>query len=503
MTVRLLAAYPYDSTYTIPAGRVVALAAETEAGLIADKLAVASAGPVDWEPPAQPLASSFAASLQRVAGGGYRVLLPDGAIGSPAMLYGPRTLWVESGTPTPTIEDAIARATALSPTYDAPVTILLAQGTVNLEQNGGTVLPAYTRLVGAGQMASKIRCTGNRRLRMRSGCEIADLSVVGDGTLSVDAGLIQHADSQIKDAALRRVNVFLPQATRAAVDLRGYNHNLRIVDCNIWSSSVGIRARGWLYVYGTDISVAGNNTGTPYIAVDIAGTGYMQFFGCKLGTGYLFTDVPGFPANMEITNDASAAVYGVRMATGTAAGAPRVNLFDCFSFVANSGRTANDINCVYNDHSGGWVRVHGGQYQAESANFASPTFAQGGSGIIEVYASRYSKQSGEIRGYAGISGIQTKTVANNNQTLDENGTDGVILCDATGGSFTLRLNNPGVVVSTRIGSVFRFKKINSANTVTIEVANSGTIDGAANVQLSAQWSSTKLVCTANGWVVMP
>lgn len=418
-------------------------------------------------------------------------------------LFGARTIAVESGTPTPTLEDAISRATALSPTYDAPVNIILPTGTVALQQANGTTLPAYTRLVGAGQMASKILCGGNRRLRISRGCEVADLTVVGDGTMSVDAGLIQHPGAQIKDAVLRRVSLLHPQATHAALDLRSFNHSLRIIDCNIWSSSVGIRARGWLYVHGTDISVAGDNTGTPYIAVDIAGTGYMQFFGCKLGTGYLFTDVPGFPTNMEITNDATAPVYGVRMATGTAAGAPRVNLFDCYSFVKNSGRTANDINCVYNDHTGGWVRVHGGQYQAESANFASPTFAQGGSGIIEVYASRYSKQSGEIRGYAGVSGIQTKTVANNNETLDENGVDGVILCDATGGSFTLRLNNPGVVVSTRIGSVFRFKKINSANTVTIEVSNSGTIDGAANVQLSAQWSSTRLVCTAAGWVVMP
>lgn len=48
MTIKLLADYPYSGNVTIPAGRVVSLLAASEAGLITDKLAVATAEAVNW-----------------------------------------------------------------------------------------------------------------------------------------------------------------------------------------------------------------------------------------------------------------------------------------------------------------------------------------------------------------------------------------------------------------------------------------------------------------------
>ncbi|MBX3634010.1 MAG: hypothetical protein KF683_01205 [Rubrivivax sp.] len=86
MTVRLLADYPYSGALTIPAGRVVAFDAATETGLIAAKLAVSTASPIDWEPPLEPAASPFDARLFRMPGGKILSLLPDGSV---AALYEP------------------------------------------------------------------------------------------------------------------------------------------------------------------------------------------------------------------------------------------------------------------------------------------------------------------------------------------------------------------------------------------------------------------------------
>lgn len=64
-------------------------------------------------------------------------------------------------------------------------------------------------------------------------------------------------------------------------------------------------------------------------------------------------------------------------------------------------------------------------------------------------------------------------------------------CDATSGNFNITLPS-----TTTAGYMFMFKKITSANTVTIV----GTIDGATNLALSSQWASATVMSTTTSGV---
>jgi hypothetical protein len=90
--------------------------------------------------------------------------------------------------------------------------------------------------------------------------------------------------------------------------------------------------------------------------------------------------------------------------------------------------------------------------------------------------------------------IATKTA---NYTLLT--TDGIILGDATGGSFTLTLP----AVSGNSGLIYRIKKIDtSANTVTIDANAAEQIDGALTAVLSIPYSSVDLACNGSAWYLL-
>lgn len=74
--------------------------------------------------------------------------------------------------------------------------------------------------------------------------------------------------------------------------------------------------------------------------------------------------------------------------------------------------------------------------------------------------------------------------------------DSKILADAAGGSITLNLQT---ALDYTFGQIIWFKKITAGNTVTIEPFGSETIDGAANVVLSTQWSSVGIYTDGNEW----
>lgn len=72
-------------------------------------------------------------------------------------------------------------------------------------------------------------------------------------------------------------------------------------------------------------------------------------------------------------------------------------------------------------------------------------------------------------------------------------------CDATAGNITVKLP---VVASTE-GKTYLFTKIDSsANTITLDVVGSDTIDGASNIVLSTQWTTVELYSNGVGtWIV--
>lgn len=72
-------------------------------------------------------------------------------------------------------------------------------------------------------------------------------------------------------------------------------------------------------------------------------------------------------------------------------------------------------------------------------------------------------------------------------------------CDATAGNITVKLP---VVASTE-GKTYLFTKIDSsANTITLDVVGSDTIDGASSIVLSTQWTTVELYSNGvNTWIV--
>ena len=77
--------------------------------------------------------------------------------------------------------------------------------------------------------------------------------------------------------------------------------------------------------------------------------------------------------------------------------------------------------------------------------------------------------------------------------------DDVILCDASGGAFTITL--PAAVNST--GIVLHIKKIDSSvNSVTVDGNSSETIDDATTAIITTQYESIQIICTGSEWFII-
>jgi len=75
--------------------------------------------------------------------------------------------------------------------------------------------------------------------------------------------------------------------------------------------------------------------------------------------------------------------------------------------------------------------------------------------------------------------------------------DSFLICDATGGAFTVTLPPATGNISARM----IFKRINSgANAVTISRSGSETIDGATSQSLASQWAVLRLHSDGSNWL---
>jgi hypothetical protein len=92
-----------------------------------------------------------------------------------------------------------------------------------------------------------------------------------------------------------------------------------------------------------------------------------------------------------------------------------------------------------------------------------------------------------------VAGITTKIAA-----YTATASDHTILCNATGGAFTITLP-----AASNTGLVFVIKKTDaSGNAVTVDGAGAETIDGAATVSLSAQWASIMIQSNGANWLIL-
>lgn len=131
--------------------------------------------------------------------------------------------------------------------------------------------------------------------------------------------------------------------------------------------------------------------------------------------------------------------------------------------------------------------VPGGPSAGNPGSINLAAWATAAANSVTVYG---TLPAGAMAGTA----IATKTT---NYTLTNN--DGVILADATGGSFTLSLP----AVSGRSGRTFRIKKIDgTANTVTIDPNGAELIDGLATAILSDPNAAADVVCNGSAWYIV-
>lgn len=85
------------------------------------------------------------------------------------------------------------------------------------------------------------------------------------------------------------------------------------------------------------------------------------------------------------------------------------------------------------------------------------------------------------------------------QADDATPLDGLILCDCTGGAFTLTLPSSGSCP----GKVLAVKKIDvSVNAATVDGYGSETIEGSTSYSLSSQWDGAVFQSIgAGGWIL--
>jgi hypothetical protein len=72
----------------------------------------------------------------------------------------------------------------------------------------------------------------------------------------------------------------------------------------------------------------------------------------------------------------------------------------------------------------------------------------------------------------------------------------VFLCDGSGGAFTITL--PAAASWTE--RIITVKRTSAAGTITVEGNGSETVDGAANVALTAQYERVTVVSDGTNWV---
>lgn len=96
------------------------------------------------------------------------------------------------------------------------------------------------------------------------------------------------------------------------------------------------------------------------------------------------------------------------------------------------------------------------------------------------------------------SALSSKDVKSKTTTYGATTADEVILCDATGGAFTVTLPTP--VGNT--GKVFTVKKVDAgANAITLATA-AGTIDGASTKSVQYQYKSLTVVSDGTNWFII-
>lgn len=136
------------------------------------------------------------------------------------------------------------------------------------------------------------------------------------------------------------------------------------------------------------------------------------------------------------------------------------------------------------------------------ADEAFDEIASGGAGVVLIDTAEPTKPAtGQIWLDTDATGTGTAVLPVVTKTSGYTATtsDGIILCDASGGSFSVTL--PAAASNT--GRRYYVKKIDAtANIVTVDGNGVETIDDSATVLLSSQYDAVTIACDGSEWWIL-
>ena len=334
--------------------------------------------------------------------------------------------------------------------------VVVKPGIYNL--SGQAIIPPFVSIKGFGQHATKIICSKWNIFRVSTSTSISDLTIIGNEIKA--AGIITPNAQRVVNFKMDNVDMYLHGGANAAISLHNYNHVSYLTNLHIITDSYGLILQGYHYINSSTIFLSGENTGTDYVGIYVPGMCRLYMWSCKVGTGYGETDEAGYAVDLEV-QDSSSSIIGLYIPASNTS-TPRVELHGFESFCRNELLTNQPelgINPIRAES--GWVRVFGGFVQSEVPLYplAQEAIFQSGSGIVEVYGTRYSVSSGNIAS-RGQSAVSTYKFPDDNNHVLENWDGGVIFCDASEGDLYLEIKS--FWEGTPSGLEFKFIKTDSS-----------------------------------------
>jgi hypothetical protein len=231
--------------------------------------------------------------------------------------------------------------------------------------------------------------------------------------------------------------------------------------------------------FGSNVSWSNLNNNSQTLDINNSLTIQAQFFGISLRTAPSSTDIVNV---LKVTGNYAQSTSG----TGS------IRYLNITGTLNQTSTSNQDIYGIDINHT--YTSVKGNYY---GARFRAPINTTGGaSWNIFADGSAPNKFGGSVM-YSVVTKTSTYTVTNSDYT---------ILCDASGGAFTINLPTAASFynsTTTTTGGILIVKKTDSsANAITIEGDASELIDGELTKSLSIQWNSIVLQSNGTSWYIL-
>jgi len=351
----------------------------------------------------------------------------------------------------------------------------------------------WVTVVGSGPMATIFEGAGWNRISVAgSNVHLSNFGVRYTGLSAGNAAILRSGRS----SGVLLENIHIDHSgDGAAVRNAGGETFLTwwLKDLRVRTEGVGLHVGGHTYCDDLKVLLYGDHSGHAHVGCLVEGQSVRIYLNnCRIGTGYWNDYADGAYIQNKVRG--SDDVLGVWLPPGNVA---KVEIHGLESFCRNEDTSPLSVNVNVIRAESGWVRAYGCFGQAETPVdwAASRSLYQSGGGKIEQFACRFTKIKGESYG-SEVLGVQTFTSADNGYRLSKY-EGGVHKVNAANGSFTLLLPLPDYADP---GVVHIFKKINSANSVTINLAGA-RLEGSYNSPvLRSAYSTLKITWDGKQWL---